>query len=187
MARLVLLVHAETAATQRAAFPADEPLSDAGRARLARLHGEVPAASRAWCSPAAASLETAAALGYQASPDAGLADLDCGRWLGREIAAVGAAEAAAVAAWFADPTFAGHGGESLAALLARVAGWLARRLDVRGTVLAVTHGAVARCAVLAVLGTPADGFWRLDAGPLTRVELSSDGRRWTLRQIIRPD
>jgi len=33
-----------------------------------------------------------------------------------------------------------------------------------------------------VLGAGAPAFWRIDVEPLSLTELSSDGRRWNLRQ-----
>jgi broad specificity phosphatase PhoE len=65
-------------------------------------------------------VETAAALGLAATVDAGLADWDLGEWRGRALD-----EVAGIAEWVADPDAVPHGGESLTALLARVAAWLA--------------------------------------------------------------
>jgi hypothetical protein len=47
----------------------------------------------------------------------------------------------------------------------------------------VAHPAVLRATAIAALNAPPALFWRLDAGPLTRLELRSDGRRWTLRAL----
>lgn len=185
MGRLVLLAHAETAATRAASFPADEGLTPRGRDRAERLRHDLPHAAKVWRSPALAAAETADALGWQAAVVApALADLDHGRWRGRPITDVAAAEPHGLAAWRADPAFAEHGGESLAAMLARVGTWLSERVDAGGCELAITHAAVVRCAVLFALDAGARSFWLVDAAPLTRVELSSDGRRWSLRQIV---
>jgi len=77
------------------------------------------------CSPARAAVETAAALGLAATVDPGLADWHLGEWRGRALDEIAAAHPAELAAWLAAPDAAPHGGESLTALLARVAGWLA--------------------------------------------------------------
>ncbi len=90
-----------------------------------------------------------------------------------------------LAAWLTDPHYAGHGGESVAALLARIEAFLAARLAA-GNVVAVTHGAVLRAVLVAVLGAPPSAFWRIDAPPLTMLTLSSDGRRWALREFSLP-
>ena len=93
------------------------------------------------------------------------------------------ADAEAATAWIDDPAFAGHGGESVEMLVARVGAWLAARRTTQGVVIAVTHAAVLRAAAIAALDAPAAGFWRIDAGPLTALTLSSDGRRWTVREL----
>jgi broad specificity phosphatase PhoE len=183
--QLGLIAQGATSATLAAAFPGDEPLRDSPPAR-----GDLPPHLRRWrgadlrLSPRLAARQTADALGLGgAVADADLADLDCGRWSGRALADVATAEPAALAAWLADPAFAGHGGESRAALAARAAGWLNALLPGKGRVLAVTHAAVIRSLVLHVLQSPAAAFWRLDVAPLTLSELRHDGRRWALRGL----
>jgi broad specificity phosphatase PhoE len=95
------------------------------------------------------------------------------------LADIAAAEPEAVAAWLADPNAAPHGGESLTALVGRVADWLDSD-RIRGRTLAVTHAAVMRAAVVHVLGAPVRSFWRIDVAPLSIIELRRNGRRWTL-------
>jgi len=118
-ARLTLVAHASTAATARAVFAGDEGLEPRGAAAAAAAT-RLRRVTRTVCSPARAAVETAAALGLAATVDAGLADWDLGEWRGRALDAV-----AGIAEWVADPDAAPHGGESLTALLARVAAWLA--------------------------------------------------------------
>ncbi|WP_146617958.1 histidine phosphatase family protein, partial [Rhodoplanes serenus] len=84
------------------------------------------------------------------------------------------------AAWRSGPDAAPEGGESLRALLARVGAWLDARMSAR-KLLAVTHPAVVRAAVVHVLAAPPSSFWQVDAGPLALVDLRHDGRRWALR------
>ena len=50
-----------------------------------------------------------------------------------------------------DPDAAPHGGESLTALLARVAAWLDEQAALDGTAVAVTHGGVVKAAVVHAL------------------------------------
>jgi len=121
-ARLTLVAHASTAATARALFARDEGLEPRGAAAAAAAAAP-RRITRAVCSPARAAVETAAALGLATTVDAGLADWHLGDWRGRALDEIAAAE---VAAWLADPDAVPHGGESLTALLARVAAWLAR-------------------------------------------------------------
>jgi len=123
-ARLTLVAHASTAATARALFSRDEGLEPRGAAAAAAAAAP-RRITRAVCSPARAAVETAGALGLAATVDPGLADWHLGEWRGRALDEIAAAHPAEVAAWLADPDAVPHGGESLTALLARVAGWLA--------------------------------------------------------------
>jgi broad specificity phosphatase PhoE len=181
--RLVLLCHAATSATRRATFAGDEAAEAAGLAAAEGLAGRLRArrvfARRVLASPARCALQTAAALGLEAVAEPALRDCDWGRWRGRSLEAVGAAEPEAVAAWLADPEAAPHGGESVAALIGRVGGWM--EAEPPGRTLAVTHPAVIRAATTYALGAPAACFWRVDVAPLALVELSRSGARWSLR------
>jgi broad specificity phosphatase PhoE len=179
--RLTLICHAATPATRAAAFPADEGGEPAAHGLSAALAPRLGRVDRAFVSPARAARETAAALGLGATTEPALRDCDFGRWAGRRLADVQAADAAGVAAWLADAAAAPHGGEPLAAVFGRVAEWLAARAADRGHMVAVTHASVMRAAVLAVLDAPAGAFWRIDVAPLAIIELGSDGRRWNLR------
>lgn len=179
-ARLILLCHAATAATRANRFPADDSIEPAAAATLPGLAARLPRFDSALCGRERRVRETAAALEVAVEPVAALDDWDLGRWRGRDLAEVSAAELEAFPAWMSDPESAPHGGESLAALLGRVGAWLAGMASAR-RMLAVTHPAVARAAIVHVLGAPATAFWRIDAGPLALVDLRHDGRRWALR------
>jgi broad specificity phosphatase PhoE len=184
--RLLLLSHAPTAATRLAAFPADEPLDDKGAASAAILAGRLPPVGHVLTSPALRARQTVSALGLKAETEEALRDGDPGRWAGQTLDEVSAAEPEAVLSWLSDPTAAPHGGESVAALIRRVGGWLDGEA-VQGRVLAVTHAAVARAAVVHVLGAPAQAFWRIDVPPLALVDLRRNGGPWTLRALrLRP-
>ena len=108
-------------------------------------------------------------------------DLDCGRWAGRDLSEIEKEEPAAVAAWLTDPEAAPHGGELIADVLRRVAGWLDGEAAVGGRIVAVTHASVIRAAILHAIGAPLTSFWHLDVAPLTLTDLRHDGARWTLR------
>jgi broad specificity phosphatase PhoE len=176
--RLLLVRHASTEATRRFAFPLDEPLDPRGRADAARLtvpRGDV------LCSPARRCAETAEAAGLRLSAvDPRLAECDFGRWGGLTLDDVEGA------AWFEDPDARPHGGESLMAFAARVAGWLDEQASVAGTAIAITHGGVIKAAVVYALGAPLDAFWRIDAAPLSITELHSHDGRWTLTRANVP-
>ncbi|WP_103379999.1 histidine phosphatase family protein [Pseudonocardia dioxanivorans] len=190
-ARLTLVTHASTAATAAAAFAADEPLEPRGAAAAGAARGALSRVTAAMCSPAQACVATAAALGLAARPADVWRDWDLGRWRGSTLDEVAAAEPAAVGTWLADPDAAPHDGESLTALAARVAATLADPglVPAEGRaahLVVVTHAAVVRAVVLAVLGAPATGFWRLDAAPLTATVLRGVPGRWTVRATATP-
>ncbi|MFO1128935.1 MAG: histidine phosphatase family protein [Rhodospirillales bacterium] len=185
--RLTLICHAPTAAVRAAAFPADEPLDERGEAAAAGLGAAVTfPAVECWSAPELRARQTAAALGLTATIDARLRDGDYGRWRGSALAAVQAREPDAIRQWLADPATAPHGGESVLDLLARVGGWLdqlRRPSAQRGTarLIAVTHPAVVKAAIVTALAAPPAAFWRIDAPPLSRVHLVGHAGRWNLR------
>lgn len=178
-ARLTLLCHAPTPATRIAAFPADESLDVKGRRAATALAGCLPKASRVLCGPARRTRETASALGLSAHIEPALRDCDYGRWSGLSLTDVAASEPEAIGQWLVDPDAAPHGGESISAVLDRIGVWLDAE-PLKGRVLAVTHVAVMRAAVVHVLGAPASAFWRIDVGPLSTIELRRNGPRWAL-------
>lgn len=179
--RLTLICHGATAATRAAAFSDDEPLEPKALAAATALAGHVRRHDLALASPALRARQTAHAMGLDAGADAGLRDWDMGAWRGRSLATLHAEDPDALAAWRGDPAAAPHGGESLNALAARVAGWLGQVDMGAGHVVAVTHAAVVRAVLLAVLEAPPSAFWRLDVLPLSLTDLRTDGSRWTLR------
>lgn len=181
--RLQLIAHAATAATRRAAFPLDEPVEPGSRAAAARLGPGLARTDRAYTAPELRARETAAALGLEPEVQLLLGDIDLGQWKGRSFDEMLAEGADAIAAWTSDPTSRPHGGESVEELIARIVPWLDRQRETGGRVVAVTHPAVIRAAVVVVLGAPPASFWRIDVGPLAQVALRSDGRRWTLRSL----
>ena len=140
--RLILVCHAGTSAMRAGAFPADEPIDNAGAAKAAALARRLPRADRAWTSPALRARQTAAALGLDAAVEAALGQLDFGRWAGRPLAEIEAEEPLALAAWLADPATAPHGGEDFSAVLGRVTTWLDNCREETGRLVAVTHAAV---------------------------------------------
>lgn len=181
--RLLLISHAATSATRLAAFPKDEAIEASWEKRTAALASSLPRADQIYRAPERRTLETATALGLEAQSLDALRDLDHGRWAGDGFDAVLGREPEALGAWTSNPAAAPHGGESIEALIERLAPWLAERQRLGGRVIAVTHPAVIRAALVIVLGAPATSFWRIDIAPLTRVELRGDGRRWLLRAI----
>jgi broad specificity phosphatase PhoE len=179
MRRLLLIRHGSTDAVRRAAFPIDEPLDEAGRSAAAQLAGKL-GRGEALCSPALRARETAAAAALDATVDPLLAEGDLGAWAGRTLAEVHEADPDGVSAWLLDPHACPHGGETLAALLQRVGGWMDAQAARDGRAIAVTHAGVVKAAVVHALGAPPAAFWRVDVTPLALTELHAHDGRWTV-------
>lgn len=179
--RVLLVSPAMSASLRQARFDDGGSLDAGGAARARSAAGSLPSAARVLASPSARCLETAAALGLEGVPVPELAGLDVGRWRGRTLDEVGAAEPDAVGRWLTDPGYAPHGGESVRELCARVGRRLAGARDLEGRTLAVVEPEVVRAAVVEALGMPVAAFWRLDVPPLTVTELSGRAGRWNLR------
>ncbi|ARI50962.1 phosphoglycerate mutase [Streptomyces sp. S8] len=122
--RVTLVSPALNAALREAHFDGDAPLDRAGERAARAAASAVPRAGLVLNGLSLRCRETAAALGLAARPEPALTGWDLGRWSGRRLDEVGAAEPAAVAAWVGDPSAAPHGGESLRELVERVGGWL---------------------------------------------------------------
>jgi broad specificity phosphatase PhoE len=178
--RLLLVRHAPTRATRATAFPLDEPLDDAGRQAAAELRAALPQRCEVLSSPAVRCRETADAAGLTADLDDALVECDFGEWVGRRLADV---EADGARAWMLDPDAAPHGGESLRAFAARVAGWLDAQAEREGTAAAITHGGVVKAAVVHALDAPLQAFWQIDAAPLSVTELHAHDGRWTIARL----
>ncbi len=181
--RLVLLATASTAALRSARFSDDGPLDEGGREQAARLAPDMGRSDHVVSSPARAALETADLLGRPADVDPRLGDWDLGGWKGRTLAELSATDETGVGAWISDPQYAAHGGESLIDLLDRVQGWLAAAAAEDRRVLAVTHPAVIRGAVVLILDAPPSAFWKIDVAPLSRTVVHATDGRWRLRAI----
>ena len=177
---LTLICHASTHAVREAAFPSDEPIDPQGHAKASALAGKLRRVDATLTSPALRAVQTAAALQLDATADPALRDIDLGRWAGRSFADVRQAEPDGIAEWTGKSDAAPHGGESVNALLERVARWLDALKQHDGRIVAVTHSAVIRAAiVLAIEATPAS-FWRIDIAPLSITRLSGANSRWNL-------
>ncbi|WP_426367664.1 histidine phosphatase family protein [Streptomyces sp. E-08] len=179
--RLTLIPPATSEALREVRFDDDGPLDAAGVAHAEALAHAVGASSRAYVSPSRRCRRTAEALGLSAEPVEALAGCAMGRWRGRTLEAVAAAEEAAVAAWLSDPAAAPHGGESLRELRVRVGAWMDALRDDGGRVTAVAEPDVIRAATVHALAAPDAMAWRLDVRPLTAVHLTGRAGRWNLR------
>ena len=176
--RLTLLSHAMTDAMAAGRFPTDEPLNALGRRQVDPAVDLGPFGFTALSGPEQRCLQTAEQLGLRATVEPRLADLDCGRWRGGVLSSVSAAD---LAVWLTDPTSAPHGGDSVVDVVKRVTDWLDSLTASPSRMVAVTHPAVIRAAMLVVLDAPPKSFWRIDIAPASRTVLHFRGHAWTLR------
>ncbi len=177
--RLTWICHGATAANRTASFPTDEPLEEQA---LSKAMLPVPGrADRVFASPALRALQTAEMLGFDATRAPSLRDCDYGRWTGKPLMSLHSEEPENLALWMSDPEASPHEGESLEQLCKRVAGWMNEEMPLGGHVVAVTHAAVIRAAILDVVKAPFASFWTIDIQPLGMVRMTHDGRRWSLR------
>ncbi|MFJ2728421.1 histidine phosphatase family protein [Streptomyces collinus] len=178
--RVILISPAMSAALREARFDDGCPLEDGAAARARSAASLLPRAGRALTAPGVRCRQTASALGLDASEAPGLAGLDVGRWRGRTLAEVSAAEPEAVAGWLSDPAAAPHGGESVREFCGRIANWLAEDGVFSGRTVAVVEPDVVRAVTVRALGAPEAAFWRIDVPPLHAVEFSGRAGRWNL-------
>lgn len=175
--RLLLVRHGATvlSAEDRFAGSRDVALSEEGLAQARclgeRLGGEPVAA--VYASPMARTVATAGPIagphGLVPVLDAGLREIDHGRWEGLTRAEVEAKFTAEYAAWEEDPfTFAPEGGESGLSVMARALP-VVRTIVQRhpgATVAVVSHKATLRLVLASLLGIDARGYRdRLDLAP----------------------
>jgi broad specificity phosphatase PhoE len=175
--RLTLVSHGMTDAMAAGRFPTDEPLNALGR-RQAAACTDLGPIDDAVCGPEQRAVQTAGLLGVHASTESAIADLDYGRWRGSALDGVYPAD---LTVWLTDPTQAPHGGESILTLCKRVGAWMDGIAEQRGRLLAITHPAVVRAAILIALNAPPKSFWRIDIEPASRTTLHYRGHAWTLR------
>lgn len=188
--RLILLRHGESSwnAERRMQGIADPPLSEAGRAQTLAL-APLVAAARADVVVASDLLrarETAEALGLDARPDPRWREADLGRWSGRVVDEVVAAEGSAYAAWL-EGAGAPPGGEAFADTCRRVAEAV-RELAAAGVerALIVTHGGPIRAACAVVASLPRSGMVAVPTGSLTEVVVPAGGGGWVAGFGIAP-
>lgn len=175
--RLTLVSHAMTDAMAAGRFPIDEPLNAVGLRQLDATV-ELGPVDAALCGPEKRTRQTAEQLGLRAEVNDALADLDCATWRGHVLGGVPQDE---LALWLTDASQAPHGGESVVDVVHRVRGWLHSVASRRGRLIAVTHPAVIRAAILVALDAPPKSFWRIDIGPASSTVMHLRGQAWTLR------
>jgi len=182
--RLTFLCAAATASSRTGAFPCTgEPLDGGGR-RKASDFDRSPHADVVVSSPSRSAIETTGALGLEARIESCLADLDYGEWAGRSIADIQAKSPDQLGEWFADPTRAVPGGETMEHLLGRVGAWMDRQLGNVPATLIVSHASVMRAALAHALAIPLASALQIDIAPLATLDFSHNGR-WRLQELRR--
>lgn len=132
----LIVVAGRTAPNRTVVFGGEHDDLDArGRAWVAALAPQVPCGRPVRIGPEASVRQSAAALGLIGDVEPALATLDVGSWRGRSPEHIPDAD---LAAWFGDPAAAPHGGETVAAFVARIGACRARwTVDDRPAVLVV--------------------------------------------------
>jgi broad specificity phosphatase PhoE len=179
--RLTWLCHGLTSASRDGRFPLDEPLEEKAIATTRSMAERLQRADRVLTSPALRARQTADALSLAALPDSLLADCDYGRWSGMTIADLQMQEPKNLLAWTSNPELAPHGGENLGQLAARAATWMEQQSALGGHVVAISHAALIRAAIVNVLQSPLSSFWLIDVEPVSVVRMTYNGSRWALR------
>ncbi|RKR07689.1 broad specificity phosphatase PhoE [Kushneria sinocarnis] len=174
--RLTLIAPAATAAQRLGRLPADEPIELPTGARPPRIDG--PQVAACFRAPELQARQTAEWLGFEATTEATLGNLDIGRWQGHSLESLAGEDPDGLARWLRDPAAAPHGGESIEQLCQRIAPWLTTLAT--GHTLMVTHSAVIRAFMLAAMEAPAHSYFGLDVAPLTLTRLE-DSTRWRVR------
>jgi broad specificity phosphatase PhoE len=173
---MILLVrHGETAANRArlALGRADPPLTADGRAQAAALAARLTdsGAARVLSSPLLRAVTTATAiadaLGLAVEIEPRLVEMDYGEWDERSFSEFPPED---LARWRTDPTFAPPGGESLAAVGARVATVCEELVD-GPPVVAVSHVSPIKAAAIWAMDADPLLAWRmhLDVASVTRV------------------
>jgi broad specificity phosphatase PhoE len=162
--------HGETALNRdgRLQGRVDSELSARGLEQVARLATRVSEweITAVYSSPLARARQTAIAIaavgGCEVEVDERLIELDYGEWDGMALADIRTKRGES---WFADPNFAPPGGESLAAVQARVAEFCTDRLSGDdGHVIAVSHVSPIKAAVAWALGVEERATLRMRLG-----------------------
>ncbi|MGW5266555.1 histidine phosphatase family protein [Microbispora sp. NPDC004025] len=181
---MLLVRHATTPEMRAARFPLTD--RDADPASLARAAALAPmtAGSAGWAGPAVAARQTAAAIGLRARVAPALAEADVGRWRGLPYEQVAREEPDALVSWLTDPHVVPHGGESLSAHAARVAGWLDLMRAEPG-VVAVCDAGTIRAAIGHALGLDPPGAALFDLAPLSVTELLATRDGWRVGYVNR--
>ncbi len=165
---LILVRHGQTDANVRGLLlgRSDPPLTAEGRRQARALAGALPRPGRIVCSPLLRARQTADALAAEA-PAGVTVEVD-DRWIELDYGELDARPHTALdpagwRAWRSDPDFAPPGGESIAAVGARVRAACAELAAdaAREDVVVVSHVSPIKAAVAWALGVGDEAVWRM--------------------------
>ncbi|MDQ4037511.1 MAG: histidine phosphatase family protein [Actinomycetota bacterium] len=175
---LVLVRHGQTAANARGLLlgRADPPLTELGRRQADALATAFPSAVRVISSPLTRARTTAQAFGRPVEIDERWIELDYGALDGQPVDSV---PEELWRRWRADPTYVPAGGESIAAVGARVREACADLAETarHDDVLVVSHVSPIKAAIAWTLGAGDVVAWRMfvrDAA-VARIEIGANG------------
>jgi probable phosphoglycerate mutase len=181
---ILFVRHGETALNRdgRLQGRIDLELSERGGEQVARVAQRfVPGSvARVYTSPLRRAQQTAEAIAAVSDADVEiderLVELDYGEWDGKPLTEMRTPRGEM---WFADPTFAPPGGESLVAVTARVEAFCGDRLRPDGgePIAAVSHVSPIKAAVIWALGVDERATLRMQLGlaSITTIGARSNG------------
>jgi broad specificity phosphatase PhoE len=178
--RITFISHATTAAVRHASFPSNEPLIEGEIEKIASIKWVAPRAQTVLCGPEQRTQQTAKALGFEPSISSDLADVNYGVWEGKRIDDIQTGDPAGLADWLTNVHASPHGGESISQAIQRVQQWMDRQPGT-GHIIAMTHPAVIRAAILCAMHAPPESFWRIEIATLSITDLRFNGKFWTVR------
>lgn len=159
---LILVRHGQSAANEAGLLlgRVDSPLTELGRRQAERLAAALATPARVIASPLTRALATAAAFGQPVELDERWLEMDYGDLDGQPVASV---PADLWSRWRADVTLAPAGGESLAAVGARVRDACAGLVDqaTESDVVVVSHVSPIKAAIAWALGVDDAVAWRM--------------------------
>ncbi len=160
----------------------DPGLDELGRQQAVALAAAVEGAARVVCSPLRRTRETAAALRLPVEVDERWVEIDYGTLDGTPLRDV---PAALWAEWRGDTGFVPGGGESLAALGARVREAAAELADEarERDVVVVTHVSPIKAAVAWALGVGDEIVWRMFCAPASITSIGTTSATPTLHSF----
>ncbi len=182
---LILVRHGQTDPNVRGLLlgRADPPLTEAGYRQACALAAALPRADRIVSSPLARARDTAAVLAGAAPGVADAAEVEVdARWIEMDYGELDGRPPSALGertwqAWREDPDFVPAGGESLAAVCARVREACEELAEdaARGDVVVVSHVSPIKAAVTWALGVGPKVGWRMFLGDAAVCRIDTSG------------